>query len=88
MLSYIFVCLRNMPDVEDLMQEWPPQFEDALKEVSAYQHNDCVFMLSCLQLGLPTADLDCDLTQYTDIICGMCVHLICIMHHACTLWHI
>ena len=22
-----------MPDVEDLMQEWPPQFEVALKEV-------------------------------------------------------
>ena len=29
----ILFCLRNMPDVEDLMQEWPPQFEEALKEV-------------------------------------------------------
>jgi intraflagellar transport protein 46 len=45
---------KNMPDVEDLMQEWPAQFEEALKE-----------------LGLPTAELDCDLAQYTDIICAL-----------------
>jgi intraflagellar transport protein 46 len=45
---------KNMPDVEDLMQEWPAQFEEALKE-----------------LGLPSADLDCDLAEYTDITCAL-----------------
>ncbi|PVD27249.1 hypothetical protein C0Q70_12404 [Pomacea canaliculata] len=45
---------RNMPDVETLMQEWPPEFEDLLKEVS-----------------LPTAELDCDLAQFTEIICSI-----------------
>ena len=28
-----YIRLRNMPDVEDLMQEWPAQFEEALQEV-------------------------------------------------------
>lgn len=42
-----------MPEFDSLMQEWPPEFEEMLKEV-----------------GLPTADLDCDLAQYVDLICG------------------
>lgn len=25
---------KNMPDVDSLMQEWPPQFEEMLKQVS------------------------------------------------------
>nr|KAG5706741.1 hypothetical protein BaRGS_007244 [Batillaria attramentaria] len=45
---------RNMPDIDTLMQEWPPEFEELLKEVS-----------------LPTADLDCDLGQFTEIICSV-----------------
>ncbi|CAI8027663.1 Intraflagellar transport protein 46 homolog [Geodia barretti] len=45
---------KNMPDVEDLMQEWPAQFEEALQE-----------------FGVPIAELDCDLAQYTDIICAL-----------------
>ncbi|XP_076457673.1 intraflagellar transport protein 46 homolog isoform X2 [Babylonia areolata] len=45
---------RNMPDIDTLMQEWPPEFEELLKEVS-----------------LPTADLDCDLGQFTEIICSI-----------------
>ncbi len=24
---------RNMPDIETLMQEWPPGFEDAIRDV-------------------------------------------------------
>lgn len=51
-LSYYIY--RNMPDVEELMQEWPPEFEDLLNTV-----------------GLPTAELDVDLAQYVDLICGM-----------------
>ena len=27
-------------------------------------------MFYYFQIGLPTADLDCDLAQYADIICG------------------
>ncbi|XP_070202233.1 intraflagellar transport protein 46 homolog isoform X1 [Littorina saxatilis] len=45
---------RNMPDIDTLMQEWPPEFEDLLKEIS-----------------LPTADLDCDLGKFTEIICSI-----------------
>lgn len=45
---------RNMPDIDTLMQEWPPEFEELLKEVS-----------------LPTADLDCDLGQFTEVVCSM-----------------
>lgn len=45
---------RNMPDVDSLMQEWPGDFEELLKET-----------------GLPTAELDCDLAQYVDIICSI-----------------
>jgi intraflagellar transport protein 46 len=47
-----------MPDIETLMQEWPPEFEDLLKEV-----------------GLPTAEIDCDLATYVDMICGKCCAL-------------
>ena len=25
---------RNMPDIDTLMQEWPPEFEEMLKEVN------------------------------------------------------
>jgi len=42
---------KNMPEIDTLMQEWPPEFENLLKEV-----------------GLPTAELDCDLSEYVDII--------------------
>lgn len=45
---------RPMPDIETLMQEWPPEFEELLAKV-----------------GLPTADLDCDLITYIDMICGI-----------------
>lgn len=41
-----------MPDIETLMQEWPPEFEEMLKNIN-----------------LPSADLDCELTEYIDIIC-------------------
>ncbi|KAL3886157.1 hypothetical protein ACJMK2_026170 [Sinanodonta woodiana] len=45
---------KNMPDIDTLMQEWPPEFEELLKEV-----------------GLPTADLNCELGQYVDIVCSI-----------------
>lgn len=45
---------KNMPDIETLMQEWPTEFEDVLKEI-----------------GLPNAELDCDLKQYVDILCAL-----------------
>ena len=28
-----FYFSRNMPDIDTLMQEWPPEFEELLKEV-------------------------------------------------------
>ena len=30
---FIFLFSRNMPDIDLLMQEWPPEFEELLKEV-------------------------------------------------------
>lgn len=43
---------RPMPDIDFLMQEWPPEMESLLSKVQ-----------------LPTADLDCDLQTYVDLIC-------------------
>ena len=31
--SHILIFDRNMPDIDNLMQEWPAEFEDLLKEV-------------------------------------------------------
>ncbi|XP_026564813.1 intraflagellar transport protein 46 homolog isoform X1 [Pseudonaja textilis] len=45
---------RPMPDIDTLMQEWSPEFEELLGKVS-----------------LPTADIDCSLAEYTDMICAM-----------------
>ena len=30
---FAVLFFRNMPDIDTLMQEWPPEFEDLLKEV-------------------------------------------------------
>ena len=45
-----------MPDIDFLMQEWPPEFEEMLRTNSS---------------GLPTADFDCDITTYVDVICAL-----------------
>lgn len=45
---------KSMPDIEHLMQEWPPEFEALLS-----------------QIRLPSADLDCDLQKYIDMICSV-----------------
>ena len=45
---------KPMPDIDWLMQEWPPQVEEVLKET-----------------GIPTADFECDVASYVDIICGL-----------------
>ncbi|XP_052639747.1 intraflagellar transport protein 46 homolog isoform X1 [Harpia harpyja] len=45
---------RPMPDIETLMQEWSPEFEELLGKV-----------------GLPTAEMNCDLGEYVDMICAI-----------------
>ncbi len=45
---------KPMPDIDTLMQEWPPQVEEMLKVT-----------------GLPTADFDCDVSTYVDVICSI-----------------
>lgn len=45
---------KPMPDIDSLMQEWPPEFEELLGKVS-----------------LPTAETNCDLPQYIDMICAI-----------------
>lgn len=29
---------RNMPDIESLMQEWPPEFEELLNQVNHFEN--------------------------------------------------
>ncbi|GFX25682.1 intraflagellar transport protein 46 homolog [Trichonephila clavipes] len=43
-----------MPDIEPLMQEWPPEFEEALNK-----------------FGIPSAELDCSLEEYVELLCGI-----------------
>ncbi|KAM6238162.1 intraflagellar transport protein 46 homolog isoform 2-T2 [Porphyrio hochstetteri] len=45
---------RPMPDIETLMQEWSPEFEELLGKV-----------------GLPTAEMSCDLAEYVDMVCAI-----------------
>ncbi|XP_072740475.1 intraflagellar transport protein 46 homolog isoform X2 [Ciconia boyciana] len=45
---------RPMPDIETLMQEWSPEFEELLGKV-----------------GLPTAEMNCELPEYIDMICAI-----------------
>ncbi|CAG0917648.1 unnamed protein product [Notodromas monacha] len=45
---------KPMPDIDTLMQEWPADFEEALREV-----------------GIPNAELECTLQEYTDLTCGL-----------------
>ncbi|NXX51211.1 IFT46 protein, partial [Tricholaema leucomelas] len=45
---------RPMPDIETLMQEWSPEFEELLGKV-----------------GLPTAEMSCELAEYIDMICAL-----------------
>ncbi|CAL8122602.1 unnamed protein product [Orchesella dallaii] len=45
---------KPMPDIDLLIQEWPPQVEELLKNIS-----------------LPSAELDCDLATYVDIVCNL-----------------
>ncbi|XP_026719654.1 intraflagellar transport protein 46 homolog [Athene cunicularia] len=45
---------RPMPDIEVLMQEWSPEFEELLGRV-----------------GLPTAEMSCDLPEYIDMVCAI-----------------
>lgn len=47
-----------MPDIDGLMQEWPSQFEELLRETS-----------------VPSADIDVDLSTYTDIACCMLIQI-------------
>uniref|UniRef100_A0A8D0GJC2 Intraflagellar transport protein 46 homolog n=1 Tax=Sphenodon punctatus TaxID=8508 RepID=A0A8D0GJC2_SPHPU len=45
---------RPMRDIDTLMQEWSPEFEELLGKVS-----------------LPTADINCSLAEYVDMICAI-----------------
>ena len=58
-----------MPDVDSLMQEWPTQFEELLKEVSILIFSSIIIYL--FKTSVPPADVDVDLATYTDIACCM-----------------
>ena len=44
----MFVLCRNMPDIDTLMQEWPPEFEELLKEVGVHGMRVCVCVHICV----------------------------------------
>ncbi|CAG9789499.1 unnamed protein product [Diatraea saccharalis] len=44
----------KMPDIDNLMEEWPETMEETLNEV-----------------GFPAAGLDCSLSQYVELVCGV-----------------
>lgn len=46
---------QRLPDIENLMQEWDPEFEEVLDS----------------NIQLPPPDLDCDLSQYVTILCSL-----------------
>jgi len=46
---------KPMPDLDQLMQEWPLEFENLLKSMG----------------GIPDASLQCDLRRYVDVMCAL-----------------
>jgi len=46
---------KAMPDIESLMEEWPPEVEQGLKQI----------------VHLPGADLDLDLKDYARVVCSI-----------------
>ena len=40
------IIFRAMPDIETLMQQWPPEYEDLLKEVLKFLHLRNFFLLN------------------------------------------
>ncbi|KAJ8723690.1 hypothetical protein PYW07_007670 [Mythimna separata] len=44
----------KMPDIDNLMEEWPESMEETLNDV-----------------GFPPGNLDCSLSQYVDLVCGL-----------------
>jgi intraflagellar transport protein 46 len=64
---------RTMPDIEALMQQWPPEYEDLLKEVNInrfYISLKYSFFFK-LKVNLPSADLNVELPVYVNILCGL-----------------
>ncbi len=58
----------KMPDIERLMQVWPPDVEEALAAV-------CTPPPLCADVGkvqLPPAALDVDTAAYARIVCALC----------------
>jgi hypothetical protein len=50
-----------------------PKYYTIIARATMYDAIDVLtslFLFFLFQIGLPTADLDCDLAQYADIICG------------------
>ena len=43
-------CSRNMPDVDALMEEWPPEFEELLKEVCSFILSRCLNVINISKL--------------------------------------
>ena len=61
-----------MPDIEALMQQWPPEYEDLLKEVKTKNNLEIKqFYLFNLKVNLPSADLNVELPVYVNILCGL-----------------
>ncbi|XP_055211014.1 intraflagellar transport protein 46 homolog isoform X3 [Gorilla gorilla gorilla] len=73
---------RPMPDIDTLMQEWSPEFEELLGKrwnftmlprlVSNSQAQTiCPPQRPAVLVSLPTAEIDCSLAEYIDMICAI-----------------
>ena len=60
---------RNMPDVEALMQEWPPQFEETLKQVQYNRQSSAPELTH--RLLLTSLRLACLVLTWTVILLSM-----------------
>lgn len=71
---------NTMPDGEALMQVWPQEFEEALRQVSAAAAAVCgegrraLLLTRCVpssQMELPPADIDMDVDEYARTVCAL-----------------
>lgn len=54
--SQTMIQTSRLPEIESLMQEWDPEFEEVLRSEG---------------VSLPPPDIDCDLGEYVAIVCGL-----------------
>ena len=66
---------KPMPDIDSLMQEWPLAVENILRGHDSGRRDGLPgnsVPSSEANYGLPTADFECDILTFVDLVCGVC----------------